>query len=100
MFPPGPERSRPDAVRGLKCRIGRLSGDAGGLVLPLSLCYVVLRRVLHLAALRLRSDDFKELAIGVLSARTRHPPAPNPPSSSLSYVPDNDPRSDPRRHDS
>ena len=32
----------------------------------LSLCYVVLRRILQLAALRLRSNDFKELEIVVL----------------------------------
>ncbi len=32
----------------------------------LSLCYVVLRRVLRLAALRVRSNDFKELEIVVL----------------------------------
>jgi hypothetical protein len=32
----------------------------------LSLCYVVLRRVLQLAALRVRSNDFKELEIVVL----------------------------------
>jgi putative transposase len=31
-----------------------------------SLCYVVLRRALQLAALRLRCDDFKELEIVVL----------------------------------
>ena len=31
-----------------------------------SLCYVVLRRILQLAALRLRSDEFKELEIVVL----------------------------------
>ena len=31
-----------------------------------SLCYVVLRRVLQLAALRLRSEEFKELEIVVL----------------------------------
>jgi hypothetical protein len=31
-----------------------------------SLCYVVLRRALQLAALRFRSDDFKELEIVVL----------------------------------
>jgi hypothetical protein len=31
-----------------------------------SLCYVVLRRVLQLAALRLRSNEFKELEIVVL----------------------------------
>ena len=31
-----------------------------------SLCYLVLRRVLQLAALRLRSDEFKELEIVVL----------------------------------
>jgi putative transposase len=34
--------------------------------LVLSLCYLVLRRVLPLAALRLRSDEFKELEIVVL----------------------------------
>src|SRR6266849_4118598 len=49
----------------LKRRIGRLSGDAGGRVF-LSLCYVVLRRVLQLAALRFRSNDLKELEIVVL----------------------------------
>ena len=32
----------------------------------LSLCYVVLRRVLQLAVLRCRSDDFKDLEIVVL----------------------------------
>jgi putative transposase len=31
-----------------------------------SLCYVVLRRLLQLAALRFRSDEFKELEIVVL----------------------------------
>jgi putative transposase len=31
-----------------------------------SLCHVVLRRVLQLAALRFRSDDFKELEIVAL----------------------------------
>jgi hypothetical protein len=31
-----------------------------------SFCYVVLRRVLQLAALRLRSEEFKELEIVVL----------------------------------
>jgi len=31
-----------------------------------SLCYVVLRRVLQIAALRLRSQEFKELEIVVL----------------------------------
>jgi putative transposase len=47
----------------------------------LSLCYVVLRRVLQLAALRFRSNDFKELEIVVLRhelaifrRRTRRPP--------------------------
>ena len=46
----------------------------------LSLCYVVLRRVLHLAVLRVRSNDFKELEIivlrqelAVLRRRTRRP---------------------------
>src|SRR5829696_354837 len=46
-------------------RIGRLSDYAGGIVF-LSLCYVVLGRVLQLAALRLRSNDFKQLEIVVL----------------------------------
>ena len=32
----------------------------------LSLCYLVLRRVLGIAALRIRSNDFKELEIVVL----------------------------------
>jgi hypothetical protein len=41
-------------------RIGRVSGYAGGFVF-LSLCYMVLRWVLQLAALRVRSNDFKEL---------------------------------------
>jgi hypothetical protein len=49
----------------LERRIGRLSGDAGGPVF-LSLCYVVLRRVLQLAVLRLRSNDLKDLEIVVL----------------------------------
>jgi putative transposase len=31
-----------------------------------SLCYFVLRRILQLAALRFRSDEFKELEIVVL----------------------------------
>jgi putative transposase len=46
----------------------------------LSLCYVVLRRVLQLAALRLRSNDLKELEIvvlrhelAILRRRTRRP---------------------------
>ena len=46
-------------------RIGRVSGYAGGFVL-LSLCYVVLRWGLQLAAPRVRSNDFKELEIVVL----------------------------------
>jgi transposase InsO family protein len=60
-------------------RIGRLSADAGGFVF-LSLCYVVLRRVLQLAALHVRSNDFKELEIvvlrhelAILRRRTRRP---------------------------
>src|SRR5712664_3308203 len=60
-------------------RIRRLSGDAGGPVL-LSLCYVVLRWVLQLAVLRLRSNDLKELEIvvlrnelAILRRRTRRP---------------------------
>src|SRR5262249_59916216 len=60
-------------------RIGWLSGDAGGLVF-LTLCYVVLRRVLQLAALRFRSNDSKELEIvvlrhelAILRRRTRRP---------------------------
>ena len=46
----------------------------------LSLCYVVLRRVLQLVALRLRSNDLKELEIvvlrhelAILRRRTRRP---------------------------
>jgi hypothetical protein len=46
-------------------QIWRLSDCAGGLVF-LSFCYVMLRRVLQLASLRLRSDDLKELEIVVL----------------------------------
>jgi putative transposase len=38
---------------------------AGGFVL-VSFCYLVLRRLLQLAALRVRSNDFKELEIVVL----------------------------------
>jgi putative transposase len=60
-------------------RIGRLSDYAGGFVF-FSLCYVVLRRVLRLAALRVRSNDFKELEIvvlrhelAILRRRTRRP---------------------------
>src|SRR5712691_3406383 len=60
-------------------RIGRLSDYAGGFVL-LSLFYLVLRRVLQLAALRVRSNDFKELEIvvlrhelAILRRRTRRP---------------------------
>ena len=34
--------------------------------MPVSFCYLVLRRVLQLAALRVRSNDFKELEIVVL----------------------------------
>ena len=59
--------------------MGRLSGYAGGFVF-LSLCYVVLRRVLQLAALRVRSNEFKDLEIVVLRheltilrRRTRRP---------------------------
>jgi hypothetical protein len=40
-------------------------GYAGGFVL-VSFCYVLLRRLLQLAALRVRSNDFKELEIVVL----------------------------------
>jgi hypothetical protein len=46
----------------------------------LSLCYVVLRRVLQLEALRVRSNDFKDLEIvvlrhelAILRRRTRRP---------------------------
>src|SRR5216683_6164238 len=60
-------------------RIGWLSGYAGGLVF-LTLCYVVLRRVLQLAAWRFRSNDLKELEIvvlrheiAILRRRTRRP---------------------------
>jgi hypothetical protein len=70
-----PDRTLSEAPR----RIKRLSGDGGGLVF-LSLCYVVLRRVLPLAALRLRSNDLKELEIvvlrhevAILRRRTRRP---------------------------
>jgi putative transposase len=40
-------------------------GYIGGFV-PVSFCYLVLRRVLQLAALRVRSNEFKELEIVVL----------------------------------
>jgi hypothetical protein len=40
-------------------------GYAGGFVL-VSFCYLVLRRLLQLASLRVRSNDFKELEIVVL----------------------------------
>src|SRR5216683_540837 len=60
-------------------RIGWLSGYAGGLVF-LTLCYMVLRRVLQLAALRVRSNDLKELEVvvlphelAILRRRTRRP---------------------------
>src|SRR5713101_7183805 len=60
-------------------RIGRLSDYAGGFVL-LSLFYLVLRRALQLSALRVRSNDFKELEIvvlrhelAILRRRTRRP---------------------------
>jgi putative transposase len=60
-------------------RIRRLSGYAGGLVF-LSLCYLVVRRVLQLAALRLWSNDLNELEIvvlrhelAILRRRTRRP---------------------------
>jgi hypothetical protein len=60
-------------------RIGRLFDYAGGFVF-LSLCYVVLRRILQLAAWRVRSNDRKELKIvalrhelAVLRRRTRRP---------------------------
>jgi hypothetical protein len=36
-----------------------------------SLCYFVLRRLLQLAALRFRSDEFKELEIVVLVTSSR-----------------------------
>jgi putative transposase len=56
-----------------------LFGYAGGVVV-LSLCYVVLQRILQLAALRFRSNEFKELEIvvlrhelAILRRRTRHP---------------------------
>jgi hypothetical protein len=44
----------------------RPSRRPGGAVLFWSLCYLVLRRVLQLAALRCRSEEFKELEIVVL----------------------------------
>jgi hypothetical protein len=46
-------------------RIDRLSHYAGGFVF-LSLCYLVLRRILQLAAWRVRSNDLQELEIVVL----------------------------------
>jgi hypothetical protein len=59
--------------------MGRLSSHPGGFAF-LSFCYVVLRWVLQLAALRVRSNDFKELEIvvlrhelAVLRRRTRRP---------------------------
>src|SRR2546426_12515332 len=60
-------------------KIGLLSDYAGGFVF-LSLCYLVLRRILQLAALRVRSNDLKELEIvvlrhelAILRRRTRRP---------------------------
>jgi hypothetical protein len=56
-----------------------LFGDAGGLVF-LSLCYQVLRWVFQLVALRVRSNEFKDLEIvvlrhelAILRRRTRRP---------------------------
>lgn len=60
-------------------KIGWLPGYAGGVVF-LSLCYVVLRWILQLAALRVRSSEFKDLEIvvlrhelAILRRRTRRP---------------------------
>jgi hypothetical protein len=60
-------------------RIGRRSDYAGGDVF-ISLCYLVLRQVLQLAAWRFRSNDLKELEIvvlrhelAILRRRTRRP---------------------------
>jgi hypothetical protein len=68
-----------EAVRERMRRIGRLSNYAGRFVF-ISLCYLVLRRVLQLAVWRLRSNDLKELEIVVLRhelaifrRRTRRP---------------------------
>ena len=59
--------------------MARLSGYAGAVVF-FSLCYLVLRRVLQIAALRGRANDFKELEIvvlrhelAILPRRTRPP---------------------------
>jgi hypothetical protein len=53
---------------GLDPRVERPSRRRRSLFLSLlwSLCHLVLRRLLQLAALRLRSDEFKELEIVVL----------------------------------
>src|SRR4249919_3784685 len=60
-------------------RIGRRSDYAGGYVF-ISLCYLVLRQVLQLAAWRFRSNDLKQLEIvvlrhelAILRRRTRRP---------------------------
>jgi hypothetical protein len=48
----------------------RRMSDVGGWCL--SRCCVVLRRLLQIAALRVRSSDFKELEIVVLRQSSRH----------------------------
>jgi hypothetical protein len=53
---------------------GGLSGYAGGFVI-FSLWYVALWRVLQLAVLRCRSNEFKGPRNRRASARTRHPSA-------------------------
>jgi hypothetical protein len=59
--------------------MARVAGYAGGLVF-FSLCYVVVRWVLQLAALRVQANDLKELGNRRASARTRNPATTNPPS--------------------
>jgi len=46
----------------------------------LSLCYLVLRRVIQIAALRFRSNDLKELEIVVLRHELAILPATHPPA--------------------
>src|SRR5262245_15858885 len=66
-------------IRRLVRRMGPVPGYAGGFVL-ISFCYLFLRRLLQLVALRVRSDEWKELEIvvlrhelGILRRQTRRP---------------------------